>query len=124
MRKGAPHLQMAAISKRILFLGIFLCIFLTDLTSAGKKKKAKKESTPSYISIRTLQETHTLNATHTCHGGGWLPDPIHISCICIKGVWALSTGYCDENTTIYTGDGHCFQINKVRPSSLQTFDAM
>lgn len=92
-------------------------LFLLSFVTCGKRGKKGRRfggKSPSWISVKKAEETYELNATHLCHGGAWLPDPIFVDCVCVRGIWALSTDFCDRNTTIYTGDGHCFQIKKVK----------
>ena len=71
-----------------------------------------KPEVPSYIKVQVYGETYHMNATGSCWGGGWIPESIPAECICVKGIWAISTGLCDEETTIYTGEGHCFRLDK------------
>jgi hypothetical protein len=80
-----------------------------------------KPEVPSWIKLRAYGDSYHLNATGMCWGGGWAPESIPGECICIKGIWAVSTGLCDSETTIYTGEGHCFRMEKKKVRETKDF---
>lgn len=63
---------------------------------------------PPYLRICGNNQEYSLDSNE-CEKGVWLRRPFSSSCVCARGVWALTSDFCDDNAAIIVGDGHCFQ---------------
>lgn len=67
------------------------------------------EYEPAYLKVCTKSIKHSFDST-LCNKGIWLKEPIEPGCLCVRGVWAVTSGFCDEHAAILVGDGHCFNV--------------
>lgn len=72
-------------------------------------KASTGDHEPAYLKVCGKEHKHFLDSFQ-CEKGLWLRKPIEPGCLCVRGVWALSSGFCDDNAAILVGDGNCFHV--------------
>ncbi|ODM90799.1 hypothetical protein Ocin01_15883 [Orchesella cincta] len=91
------------------FLRLFLALGPLLPLSSGYHEESASSSSSAYLKVCGKDEKHLLDS-RSCGRGVWLRHPIEPGCICVRGIWALSNGFCDEKPMIIVGNGDCFHI--------------
>lgn len=71
---------------------------------------ASAEFEPAYFKVCSSEFRQVVDSNQ-CDKGIWLKSSIEPGCVCVRGVWALSGGFCDSAPMIIVGDGHCYHVN-------------
>lgn len=79
----------------------FMSLLLVPYTSS--------QFEPAYFKVCSKEFKQSVESSQ-CSRGIWLKSAIAPGCVCVRGVWALTNGFCDRKAVILVGDGHCFYI--------------
>lgn len=67
------------------------------------------EYEPAYLKVCSKGFKQSVESLQ-CNKGIWLKTSIQPGCLCVRGVWAVSNGFCDGNAALLIGDGHCYHV--------------